>query len=289
MAVPAAALPAPPASAPSVHFRAAPGGVVVLCLPPVQRFDALRIALRELFNESPGRFAGARVRVDLGAREMDLLELRRLLHLLKDEFEVEVVGLSCTHAQMQRMAERELKLKIVADPVEDSALAEAEAKGGRAPMDAGTEQPTEIVAPEGDEEEDAIEEPHGTRKLLVIDGHVRSGAAIRTSGDLHVYGDVNPGAHLVAGGDIVVFGALKGLAHAGNRDERAFVMAFDLRPTQVRIGKVIGLSPAEAPDRASRGVAPEVAYVVAGSIVIEPYRGRLPRPLPAPPSTKETP
>lgn len=277
MASPAAALPAAPASAPSVHFRAAPGGVVVLCLPPVQRFDAMRIALRELFNESPGRFSGARVRVDLGAREMDLLELRRLLHLLKDEFEVEVVGLSCTRVQMQRMAERELKLKIVADPVEEGGLADAAAVESPAPMDAGTEQPTEIVAPEEDEEEE-IEGPHGSRKLLVIDGHVRSGAAIRTSGDLHVYGDVNPGAHLVAGGDIVVFGALKGLAHAGNREEQAFIMAFDLRPTQVRIGRVIGLAPAEAPDRASRGVAPEVAYVAGGNIVIEPYRGRLPRP-----------
>lgn len=66
-------------------------------------------------------------------------------------------------------------------------------------------------------------------------------------------------------------------AHAGARgDDRAVILAFDMRATQLRVGKVIGLTQTGDPDRPSRGYTPEVAFVQAGSIVVEPYKGRLP-------------
>ena len=99
---------------------------------------------------------------------------------------------------------------------------------------------------------------------------LRSGAIIRFEGDLYVFGDVNPGAQIIATGNIVVLGALKGVAHAGaNGDESAFILAFDLRPTQLRIGRKIAV-PAEK--RATGPAASEIATVLDDQIVIDPYR-----------------
>lgn len=268
---------APPGAASTLQLRSAPGGVLVLTLPAVQRFDALRVSLREAFTSTPGRFAGARFRLDLGRRELDMLEVRRLVHMFKDEFEAEVVGLQCVPEALQRMAERELKLKV-----HTAGAVEAEPAAPEPPPAAPTivpeappeETPTVLVSPPSDDEP----EIEGGTKVLTIAHTVRSGTVLRYAGDIQVFGDVNPGAHLIAGGNILVFGALKGLAHAGNRDggERSVILAFDLRPTQLRIGKVIGLSPAGDPDRPGRTINPEIAFISEGSIVIEPYRGRLP-------------
>ena len=80
--------------------------------------------------------------------------------------------------------------------------------------------------------------------------------------------DVNPGAEVTAGGDIIVMGSLRGLAHAENcRSERAVVVAFNLKPTQIRIGSAIGRPPEG--DVGSRE-GPEVARLKDGVIVIEP-------------------
>ncbi len=261
------ALPAQSATAQSapMQLRSAPGGVLVLPLPPIMRFDALRLTLRELF--AGGQFAGARVRLELTTRDLDMLEIRRLVHLLKDDFEVEVIGLSCPSDAIQRMAERELKLKIsptgIAETTAIALVLEPTVE----------ESATEIVAgPVADDEA----EDEGSGRVLSHHGTIRSGGVIRFQGDVQVFGDVNPGAHIIAGGNILVFGALKGLAHAGTRDEKAFIIAFDLRPTQLRIGKVIGLSIDSEPDRPTRAYAPEIAFISQGGITVEPYRGRAP-------------
>lgn len=273
MALPAPSV--PPGTSSALQLRSAPGGVVVLLLPAALRFEQLRNGIREFFAAPADRFRGARVRLDLGQRDLDMLEIRRLVHLLKDEFEAEVVGLQCQSASLRRMAERELKLKIQTggDEVEASPAPSAVPALPPTPPE---ESPTVLVAPEAEEQVD----PGGSR-VLTLTHTVRSGAVIRYPGDIHVFGDVNPGAHLTAGGNIVVFGALKGLAHAGNRDggDTAVILAFDLRPTQLRIGKVIGLSPQGDPDRPGRSFNPEIAFIADGSIVIEPYRGRLPAAL----------
>lgn len=295
------------ASPSPLQLRGAPGGLLVLTLPAAMRFDVLRIALRDLFAESPGRFKGARVKLDLGQRDLDLLEIRRLVHLAKDEFDVEVVGVQCEPLSLQRMAERELKLKLtvgVAPPPPDPAevapvtaptggaaaeeravtlvdesatspalfAAEADRKGPDYETEDGS---TDIVSPPG-EQSDEADADIGDR-ILTVSNTLRSGACVRFSGDVQIFGDVNPGAQIIAGGNIVVMGALKGMAHAGTRNEKAVILAFDLRPTQLRIGKVIGVVPGADPDKAGRTFNPEVATVVDGHIAVEPYRGKLPQ------------
>lgn len=304
------------ASPSPLQLRGAPGGLLVLTLPAAMRFDALRIAMRDLFTEAPGRFKGARVRLDLGQRDLDLLEIRRLVHLTKDEFDIEIVGLQCENLALQRMAERELKLKLSVGvaipppdptdpegagaapstpasglPVADSSVevtavqlldesatnpalfaVDADKTSGRFETE---ESSTDIVSPPGEESDEDID--LGGR-VLTVQNTLRSGACVRFAGDVLVFGDVNPGAQIIAGGNIVVMGALKGMAHAGTRDEKAIILAFDLRPTQLRIGKVIGVVPGADPDKAGRVFHPEVATIVDGHIAVEPYRGKLPAP-----------
>ncbi len=112
----------------------------------------------------------------------------------------------------------------------------------------------------------AREEPPGARTMSVH-RTLRSGASVRFEGDIVLYGDVNPGAHVVATGNIVVLGALKGIAHAGaSGDEEAFIMALNLRPTQLRIARKIAVPP----ERDS-GMLPERARIEGDQIVIEPF------------------
>ena len=123
----------------------------------------------------------------------------------------------------------------------------------------------------------AVEEvelaPQGER-VLTVDYTMRSGTVISFAGDVHIFGDVNPGAQIQAGGNIVVFGSLKGQVHAGTRGDRAFVMAFDMRPTLLRIGKA-QMAGTRNPNQTGR-FTPEIAWISNGTIMVDAYKGRLP-------------
>ena len=114
----------------------------------------------------------------------------------------------------------------------------------------------------------------GERRTKRLFRTIRSGSVVRFDGDLLIFGDVNPGAHVVATGNIIVLGALQGMAHAGaSGDVDAFLLALAFHPTQLRIASAIALPP-ERPS--SRALAPEIAVLRGDSIVIRPYKGRLP-------------
>ena len=102
-----------------------------------------------------------------------------------------------------------------------------------------------------------------------LHGTLRSGQIIEYNGNIVVIGDVNPGAFLKATGSIIVLGALKGVAYAGlEGDNEAVVAAYNLLPTQLRIGNII----VRAPDGdVSEYRLPEVAKILDGKIVIAPY------------------
>lgn len=98
---------------------------------------------------------------------------------------------------------------------------------------------------------------------------LRSGQVVKYSGNIVIIGDVNPGALIQASGNIVVLGTLRGVAHAGiegNLD--AIVASYNLQPTQLRIGEVIGRQP-DSGMKSSR--VPEVAKVKDRELIIEPY------------------
>ena len=83
-----------------------------------------------------------------------------------------------------------------------------------------------------------------------------------------VIGDVNNGAKVVSKGNIVILGSLKGNAFAGAAgNAKAFVVALDMEPVQIRIADTI----ARAPDKKSKEVVKEakIAFVDEGNIYIE--------------------
>lgn len=276
---------------PSTVTLTAEDGVLLLALESKASFEALREAVRELFSASPDRFRGKDARLDLATRPIDLFDLRRLVHVLGDEFGITVTGLYCTETHLHRYAERELKLKVY--PRRE--VVEAPAPVVEEPV---VEEP--VLAAEVEVEVEAPEPvaPIGRRSLTLERG-LRSGQVVSFNGDVTVFGDVNPGAQLVASGNIIVLGALKGLVHAGSEgDHSATVLAFDFQPNQLRIGRHIvterealhagqptkrprlSLSSFPTPDllRSGRSVPlPSIAWVDGeNGIQIEAYSGRLP-------------
>lgn len=102
-----------------------------------------------------------------------------------------------------------------------------------------------------------------------VRGTMRSGKSVEFEGNVVVLGDVNPGAEVVAYGNIIIMGTLRGVAHAGaNGNEKAFVVANKLQPTQLRIARMITRAPDDSDGHPS---CPEMAYIKEEMIVIEPY------------------
>lgn len=288
-----------PAAPPHLQVRL-DATVPVLVIPAGLPFEELRAWLRERLPEQAEVIGGRASRLDLGEREIQLFDLRRLIHFLREEHGLDILGLYVRESAVHRFAERELKLKLFIQeapqpqpPVSQPGLevaddAETEELSGVADdEDAGDD---EIVEPEvarvdavslphdlepGDlEPEGRVERRDDGQRTLTLRRTLRSGAVVRFDGDLIVFGDVNPGAHVVATGNIVVLGALKGMAHAGAAGaEDSFILALHLRPTQLRIARRIAIAP-ERPDTGAVAL-PEMASVIDGQIVIEAYKGRL--------------
>jgi len=270
--------------------------VLLLALTETASFDILRAGIRNRFSEME-TWRGRDARLDFGKRKIDLFDLRRLTHVLKDEFEVTVAGLYCEQDSINQFAERELKLKIyprfpsteTLEAPEPEHLSHQEEAPSSTPgpvvvSDVATPSLVEEVDPSGDRAPqqnfnggDTLFQESQTEKVLTLKRSLRSGQKIRYAGDVVIYGDVNPGAEVIAGGTILIMGALKGLCHAGARgDDGALVIAFDFRPAQIRIGRKIAIPPTREP-RAAKTYTPEIAWVRGGEILIEPYSGHLPQ------------
>jgi septum site-determining protein MinC len=99
-------------------------------------------------------------------------------------------------------------------------------------------------------------------------GTIRSGQVVEYNGNIVVVGDVNPGAFLKAKGNIIVLGSLRGVAHAGiGGNYSAIVAAYSLLPMQLGIGSII----VRPPEGDTQYRFPEVAKIVNGEVLIEPY------------------
>ena len=108
---------------------------------------------------------------------------------------------------------------------------------------------------------------------ILIQRTLRSGQSVSHDGNVVVLGDVNPGAEVVASGNIIVMGSLRGVVHAGAKgDANAIILAFRLRPTQLRIGNHITRPPEE---ETSDPDYPELARIKNGVVTIETFNNAL--------------
>lgn len=327
---------------PAVRVRAVrgqDGSSVILSLDPQMELDRLRAEILRVLGQTPERWRHATTRLDLGDRDLELFDVRRLVHLLRDELAMSVVAIYSSPRAVHRFVARELKLQVlVRDPAEDQGdeelagptvglstedeptrpagevdvvvldeVGDYEDSPGATAVTRQTERvllsedaPTlvvvdpssaELVEGDGPTTPEDPAEPvslpvqpaplslAGGRRSMSIGRTLRGGQRVSFAGDVIVFGDVNPGATIEAGGNILVLGSLRGLAHAGmHGDSRAVIIAFELRPTQLRIAGCIAF-PGEG--RSARGFQPELAWVQGDRIAIEDYTGRLPGPLSA--------
>ena len=271
--------------------------VPVLEIPGELDLDALKAWLDQTVPEHPDGLRDRTVRLDLGDRPIVLLDLRRLIHHLREQWALDVTGLYLRGEHLHRFAERELRLKVFV--TEDGATTGSE--GDDAPPvadnDADNAEHTDPAMNLPESKLSSVQLPHdldeadlddhceaelpapthqtdGTQRTLSLQRTLRSGTVVRFDGDVTLFGDVNPGAQIVATGSIVVLGALKGMAWAGaTGDENALILALDFLPTQLRIGRKIAITPDRAPSDPT-GI-PEMASVLGDQIVIEPYVGKL--------------
>lgn len=102
---------------------------------------------------------------------------------------------------------------------------------------------------------------------LIIRKNIRSGQRLVFDGTLIIFGDVNAGAEIIASGHILVVGTMRGMAHAGCKNNvRAVVYAMRLLPIQLRIADLI----ARAPDGEVMSTSePEIARIIEDRLVIE--------------------
>ena len=113
------------------------------------------------------------------------------------------------------------------------------------------------------------EEPKA-EQMVVCNRTLRGGQEIRTASSVLVCGNVNPGAQIIAGGSIDIRGTCRGVVHAGaNGDDKAFIIADRLMPTQIRIAHLIARAPDQA-EQQEKPQHPERASIKNGQIVIEP-------------------
>jgi septum site-determining protein MinC len=213
----------------AVIFKGTKEGLYILLKEDID-FEAIKDNLERKIKPSKRFFEGAKI-VNLKGKHLTKGEFEELKNILSHDYGMEIIGKysdSISEAAMDKEEIREIK--------------------------AGEKLPYDCIA-EGDS--------------LIVRATVRSGQLIEYQGNIIIIGDVNPGAHLKATGSIIVMGSMRGVAHAGTQNNyEAFIAAFNLLPTQLRIGDIITRSPDGLHSRVS---IPEMAVVKQGMIVVEPY------------------
>ena len=239
-------------------------------------FQAVREHIRDLLDASEDAFRGQEMLIDVADRRFDLFDLRRIAHVLTEEFGVYVVGVRASVESLRQHAERELKFPVhVIEPEQESLFEENSAPAGDSCEVPEATEPS--VEPETAPRDLALS---NAERLQTVHRTLRSGSVTRSRGDLLIVGDVNPGAQIHAGGSIIVLGALKGEAHAGQRGANdAFIFALTMSATSLRIGEQLARPTDTPPSLDPNALGPQVATVERNQILIQPYRGRLPRTL----------
>jgi septum site-determining protein MinC len=170
-------------------------------------WSALLVDLTEQLRQRGSFFAGAKLVVDVGDRQIDEAQFNELLALMQQH------GV---------------------EPETINAAARESRNAARAAGIAARPAPQPLQRPAGATESDA----------LLLTRTVRSGQVVRHHGHLTLVGDVNPGAEIIAVGSVIVWGRLRGVVHAGALgDTHAIVCAIELRPTQLRIADQFARTP----------------------------------------------
>jgi septum site-determining protein MinC len=96
-----------------VHLDMA-GEVWSLVIDPDISWDAARAHIADDFSDRADELHGRSLRLDLGGRTLDLMEVRRISTLLRDGFKAAIIGIECSPEAVHRYAESAFKMPLIA-------------------------------------------------------------------------------------------------------------------------------------------------------------------------------
>jgi len=208
-------------------------GLHIFCQEAAPWREIIAEIKERLTGENKSFFAGASVLIELGSRNLSVKEVS----LLWQTFE------KCG-----------IRIKGVRTESNEETNADSEAES------ANKESKNKV----GQDQEISSTEYISPNPVYIVKRNMRSGQNITFDGNVLVFGDVNPGAEIVASGFIMVMGSLRGIAHAGaTGNEKAWIMAYRLQPSLLRIANCIARAPEEEPQ------GPEIAKINEGVIISE--------------------
>lgn len=211
----------------SVTFKGNKEGLLVLCDEKTSWDEILETLKDCLQGEKGNFFVGAHVMVDLGTRTLTSDQAQALWYIMeKNGLQIKSIKTGSDSNKSQITGDEGREIEIDADAVNG---------------DVTNQMPT-----------------------LLIKRNMRSGQNVTFAGNIIIFGDVNPGAEVKATGFVLIMGDLRGTVHAGaTGNEKAWVAALHLQPTQLRLAGLIARAPQEEP------IVPELAKISAGMIVVQ--------------------
>jgi septum site-determining protein MinC len=209
--------------------------------------------LRSYLDQFAEKFEGSGVTLNLGARSLNIHELKSIQGLLEAEFSLKLEGIFCSSDTINQLISD--KPIIYTKPLEDSK---------------GQPEMASNFTESGLTKKEINQASSSWTDTLTMKGTCRSGTTIHNTGNVLILGDVNPGAEISATKDIIVFGRLGGVAHAGANGQKAMIIALNFEAPQLRIGKYIRMDP-PVRKRSRSSWTPEMAFVKDGEIRVEPF------------------
>lgn len=213
---------------------------IVVVMDSDTSFDEIKNQLEEKLKESARFFGNGTMAISFEGRNLDDEQQKELLNVISESSDLNIACIIDHDEKLTEIFKKSVeKIENIDDNKEDD--------------------PTPDSTP-------VVDVDKNTGKFFR--GTLRSGQILESDTSIVVIGDVNPGASVSAGGNIIILGSLKGTVSAGmNGDEKAFIVALDMAPVQVRIGDTI----ARCPERQKKA-KPEtkIAYLNNGTIYIDP-------------------
>lgn len=227
--------------------------------------DAIAEAIEKRIEEAPAFFRGSDIRIRVEDGPLATGSLSRLEEQAT-KYELRIVEVTAAKKiEIEAIPQPNLAAGSAPATLADNELTELDALVDSLPI--ADEEPTQAAIPIPPIDLESV--APGAR--LVV-GPVRSGVILEHTGHVIIFGDVNPGAEVRATGNIIVLGRLRGTAHAGIGQDVGFILALQLQPNQLRIGRQV----ARAADSDTPTTETEIAYTTDKQIVVERYTGKLP-------------
>jgi len=199
-------------------------------------------------------------------KKLSLQEQKQVLACIRENSELNIVCVIEEDQELQEKINQEVKkacmeLKAMDQEKEREKEAERERQKIR---EAKREKEPTAVDPAA-----LLSDELAMKAGMFYKGNLRSGQVLESDKSIILLGDVKPGAHVTSNGNVLVLGSLQGNVFAGaSGNRKAFVVALDMQPVQVRIDDFIARAP-DKPEK-NRERTPKIAFLEGDNIYIEP-------------------